>query len=723
MGAFEDFVNNELPLRISNNEDDGTGNLPQGKILLTTGVGKGVETADLPAPTPFIGYIDVTYAQLRDLIDDSTLVPGKWYRITDYRTINDAGMRQVHTAPIEEILVQAITDNQISINAVSQSHINDIIFYDVFDDTIYGNTFIEYEDGVQLTGEVTISNVTTSTFDLDAEPILNGTFYVASESDSMGDVEYEADGEGTDFTLTEVSPGIWRFTDLTGDACFDDPDYVFIEMEFDYRIASRPGKITYRKCTEKHIEFQFDFRNCRFARALIDVSGVQTWSAGTTYTMNSTVFHNGAIWGSMRDDNVGNTPVTSQDAWCLLLSDIDKTHYASTLDGASYGQAWLPTLTSSIELLPVLGNLRGGNFEYDDSEAGYINVKGTNIVFCNYTGPPYIYNVLVKREDSEGSSFYGPVQNLICNGRINNVRTGAGVTFNNVKINISLAKCVFSGYMRTAEFNEVSSCGFNNCVLINVEQATNSYIHRGTRISVGGMNHHLRISGYNIFVASYNRYVCLPEADYVDIGNNNYQLHFYPSSSMLYCSFGNSNKYLKFTGHTLRNISFGSNNGRATAFTLFNGNVIGLKVGNDCFYSGTSGPFNTIQNTILEGNNARLHISSQFVDCRLGIGVCDITCTTLRRVEFGAGTRGITMTGASSAIEDCIFNSGCQNIQNTTPGTFRNNIIRTSNVDFGAAATHAMSNYWCTIISRPDGTKRLTYIDDTDSLVAVDPAS
>jgi hypothetical protein len=48
MGAFEDFVNLELPKRIATNEhlDNGTGNLLPGKYLRTTGVGILVETVD-----------------------------------------------------------------------------------------------------------------------------------------------------------------------------------------------------------------------------------------------------------------------------------------------------------------------------------------------------------------------------------------------------------------------------------------------------------------------------------------------------------------------------------------------------------------------------------------------------------------------------------------------------------------------------------------------------
>lgn len=48
MGAFEDFVNLEMPKRIATNEhiDNGTGNLPANRFLRTTGVGILVETVD-----------------------------------------------------------------------------------------------------------------------------------------------------------------------------------------------------------------------------------------------------------------------------------------------------------------------------------------------------------------------------------------------------------------------------------------------------------------------------------------------------------------------------------------------------------------------------------------------------------------------------------------------------------------------------------------------------
>ena len=53
MGAFEDFVNVELPKRIATNEhlDNGTGNLLPNKYLRTTGVGILVETVDISSAT------------------------------------------------------------------------------------------------------------------------------------------------------------------------------------------------------------------------------------------------------------------------------------------------------------------------------------------------------------------------------------------------------------------------------------------------------------------------------------------------------------------------------------------------------------------------------------------------------------------------------------------------------------------------------------------------
>ena len=46
MGAFEDFVNTELPRRVSVPELPVSGNLPPGKTLITTGIGLGVSAGD-----------------------------------------------------------------------------------------------------------------------------------------------------------------------------------------------------------------------------------------------------------------------------------------------------------------------------------------------------------------------------------------------------------------------------------------------------------------------------------------------------------------------------------------------------------------------------------------------------------------------------------------------------------------------------------------------------
>ncbi len=45
---FENFINTEMPLRISCNEDgNGTGNIPADRVFVTTGIGKATKSVEL----------------------------------------------------------------------------------------------------------------------------------------------------------------------------------------------------------------------------------------------------------------------------------------------------------------------------------------------------------------------------------------------------------------------------------------------------------------------------------------------------------------------------------------------------------------------------------------------------------------------------------------------------------------------------------------------------
>ena len=79
---------------------------------------------------------DITYAALVTAIGASTLVPNRFYRITDYATVHyivdSAGTRysDIITGPTEPLIVQANSSNTIGSVARSALHPEDVIHYD-----------------------------------------------------------------------------------------------------------------------------------------------------------------------------------------------------------------------------------------------------------------------------------------------------------------------------------------------------------------------------------------------------------------------------------------------------------------------------------------------------------------------------------------------------------------------------------------------------------------
>ncbi len=83
--------------------------------------------------------IDVTYSELVDLIDDSELIPGVKYRITDFATrhflinpdiTNSQDLNVKFTGDIETLIVTAIDVNKLDKVAISPLYPQDVIHYD-----------------------------------------------------------------------------------------------------------------------------------------------------------------------------------------------------------------------------------------------------------------------------------------------------------------------------------------------------------------------------------------------------------------------------------------------------------------------------------------------------------------------------------------------------------------------------------------------------------------
>ena len=79
-----------------------------------------------------VTYIEVTYTELDNLIDGSLLESGQNYLITDYQTVHIIpNTEDINTAPIEPLIVTAISESEIAPIAYSQLYPQDIIYYHV----------------------------------------------------------------------------------------------------------------------------------------------------------------------------------------------------------------------------------------------------------------------------------------------------------------------------------------------------------------------------------------------------------------------------------------------------------------------------------------------------------------------------------------------------------------------------------------------------------------
>jgi len=109
--------------------------------LRTYILGLGVNPAD--------GVISITYSDLLALYNGSSLVPGQFYKITDFQTVQSIpNTVDTNTGPVEPLTIQAVDVNAFNPRVFSYEYFpEDIIFYDITR-TDFGATkgFIYYRE-------------------------------------------------------------------------------------------------------------------------------------------------------------------------------------------------------------------------------------------------------------------------------------------------------------------------------------------------------------------------------------------------------------------------------------------------------------------------------------------------------------------------------------------------------------------------------------------------
>lgn len=102
---------------------------------------------------------DITYSNLYQRVVNGDLVPGQWYRLTDYRSVNflngydlassdpeptdpNFNPREIHTGDPEVLLLRAVTPHMVSPIGYSEAYPGDIVQYEPFTNKIGFNVSI-----------------------------------------------------------------------------------------------------------------------------------------------------------------------------------------------------------------------------------------------------------------------------------------------------------------------------------------------------------------------------------------------------------------------------------------------------------------------------------------------------------------------------------------------------------------------------------------------------
>lgn len=299
------------------------------------------------------GAENITYSQLYNNTVNGLLVPGKWYRVTDYRCVNflngfyiasnnptptdpNFNPRQIHVGDVEVLYVQGATPYSLSENGYSETYQGDVITYEPFTNKIGVN--INIYNGQTLPDSSTVSGFdlqwdgTNVYFNMPAGyPLLFGHYlYLYCEFDGGN---YYQDG-----TFDPVTPNIsicqYPYT-------ADDPDYgypkavsrirvedngykvVLIDLtETDYNnydvdslyiqtveaLGDAYGCITRRIDTFRNIDYPLDFRGRLYRRFEVDLSALNP-SLGTGYYGQGDNYRGQGTTGNYKDlkvfDNTG----------------------------------------------------------------------------------------------------------------------------------------------------------------------------------------------------------------------------------------------------------------------------------------------------------------------------------------------------------------------------------------------------------------------------------
>ena len=269
----------------------------------------------------------IIYSVFYDKVVNGQLVPGQWYRLTDYRSVNflngwqtannnptptdpNFNPRQIYTGDAEVLILQATSPYEIAEIGYSETFNGDIVQYEPYTNKI--GIDLEISNSFTLPDSSTVSG-----FDLQWDgtnvyfnmptgyPALFGHYFnIYCEFDggsyfqdgvfepltpNISICQYPFTSDDPDFAYPKAMSRIRVENNGTKIVLLDLTEQDYLNYDADtlnvktvYALGDAYGWITRRQDTLRNIDVPFDFRGRKYRRFEVDLSSINT-SLGTGY--------------------------------------------------------------------------------------------------------------------------------------------------------------------------------------------------------------------------------------------------------------------------------------------------------------------------------------------------------------------------------------------------------------------------------------------------------
>lgn len=437
---------------------------------------------------------EITYDELVELRDKSQLIPGAWYRITDYR----ASAFQQHCRAMNnqfDIIVRADSTNVVNENAFACHHEGDTYFKNSNLAAWQIKYTLETDNSLYAwsVGKRSIYIDDEWTFIYDGTITYDGTTYCKwiPAQGYDGDVKYLL----TETDEPEVNSTAHAYVEGTG-------------MEFDYSVISYfslPGKGTiYYMKDEYNNEAPYDFKNIQFKRWKVINSQLQS------------------VHGLYSTNNMSSARVDSSDyIWCYTFTWV--TEDTQIEDMSIVGQT---LLNDEGRISGVYNNKILPMSTYTFYYGAYKNYNQFSlndiVMMSRYEyedGTTYgcynnVFDVDCKSitllDDCNNIQICCNVMHIVMHGTYdsmigNNCNEILLTTSTNVKIHISCSNIFIDNSSNISIHNDCSVCDIEHCINVTIHSYCNNI-----NIPLGNVNY-LTIMSYcnDITISNSNLLRCI----------------------------------------------------------------------------------------------------------------------------------------------------------------------------------------------------------------------